>query len=110
MPMHIEHIVPVVAGGTSLEDNLWLACALCNGYKATQINALDSVTGEIVPLYNPRRQRWASHFDWSADGTEILGQTPTGRATVFALKLNNEYLTRARRRWVAASWHPPTEE
>lgn len=28
MPMHLEHIVPIAAGGTSDEDNLWLACPL----------------------------------------------------------------------------------
>lgn len=31
--MHIEHIVPQSQGGTSDEENLWLACAWCNSYK-----------------------------------------------------------------------------
>ena len=35
MPMHIEHIIPLVVGGTSTEENLWIACPLCNGYKGT---------------------------------------------------------------------------
>lgn len=102
--MHVEHIVPVAAGGTSTEENLWLACLLCNGYKGSQV---DPVTKERVPLFNPRRQRWHEHFQWSTDGIEIVGQTAIERATVVALKLNNEYLTRARRRWVMAGWHPP---
>ena len=33
MPMELEHIIPIVAGGPSIEDNLWVACPLCNGYK-----------------------------------------------------------------------------
>ena len=33
---------------------------------------------------------------------EIIGLTPCGRATVVALKLNKESLTRARHRWVLA--------
>jgi len=107
MPMHVEHIIPVAAGGTSAEENLWLACPLCNGYKGSQVDAVDLVSRERVPLFNPRRQQWHEHFQWSADGIEIVGQTAIGRATVFALKLNNEYLTRARRRWVLAGWHPP---
>lgn len=107
MPMQIEHIIPIAAGGTSIEENLWLACPLCNGYKGSQVHAIDPITTERVPLFNPRRQRWLDHFYWSTDGTEIIGQTAIGRATVVALKLNNEFLTRARRRWVLAGWHPP---
>ena len=29
--LHIEHIIPIAAGGGSDIDNLWLACELCNG-------------------------------------------------------------------------------
>lgn len=105
--MHVEHIIPLAAGGNSDEENLWLACPLCNGFKGSQIHAVDPETGEIAPLFNPRRQNWHDHFEWRADGVEIQGVTPTGRATVGALKLNNEILTQARRRWVLAGWHPP---
>jgi hypothetical protein len=106
--MHIEHIIPIAAGGQSVEENLWLACPLCNGYKGIQTHAHDPETGQVVALFNPRRQAWNEHFRWKDDGVEILGLTPCGRATVIALKLNNESVTRARRRWVLAGWHPPT--
>jgi 5-methylcytosine-specific restriction endonuclease McrA len=107
MPLHVEHIVPVAAGGGSTEDNLWLACPLCNGYKGTQTHATDPRDGEVAPIFNPRQQVWAEHFRWSEDGTLIVGSTAIGRATVEALKLNNDYLVQARARWVAAGWHPP---
>jgi HNH endonuclease len=107
MPMHIEHLIPLAAGGTSDEENLWVACPLCNGAKGTRTHYPDPETGEEVPLFNPRRQVWREHFRWSESSMEIIGLTPCGRATVIALKLNNEYLTRARRRWVLAGWHPP---
>ncbi|MCB8942140.1 MAG: HNH endonuclease [Ardenticatenaceae bacterium] len=107
MPMHIEHIIPIDAGGETIADNLWLACPLCNGHKATKIEGIDSLTGQIVPLFNPRHQQWIEHFRWSADGSEIIGQTAIGRATVIALQLNNDHFVRARRRWVLAGWHPP---
>jgi hypothetical protein len=107
MPMHVEHIIPLAAGGSSVEDNLWLACPLCNGYKGTQTHFLDVETDSLVPLYNPRRQKWDEHFRWSQDGVTIVGVTAYGRATVAALKLNNVHLTRARRRWILAGWHPP---
>jgi hypothetical protein len=108
MPMHVEHITPVAQGGSSDADNLWQACPLCNGHKGTQTKSVDPLTDEQVWLFNPRHQVWSDHFCWSKDGTQIIGLTPVGRATVLALKLNNEHLVRARRRWVAVGWHPPS--
>jgi hypothetical protein len=33
---------------------------------------------------------WADHFEWSANGAaELVGRTPTGRATVAALRIND---------------------
>jgi hypothetical protein len=107
MPLHLEHIIPLAAGGSSTEDNLWLACPLCNGFKGDRTHAQDPDTGEWVPLFNPRQQEWHEHFQWDAEGIGIVGFSATGRATVIALKLNNEHLRRARRRWVLAGWHPP---
>ena len=109
MPMHVEHIIPQAAGGPSTEENLWLACPLCNGHKGMQTHGTDPESGEQVPIFNPRRQDWHEHFRWSEDGTLIVGQTACGRATVVALRLNNEHLVRARRRWVMAGWHPPED-
>lgn len=34
IPLHIEHIIPLVVEGTSDESNLWLACSVCNNYSA----------------------------------------------------------------------------
>ena len=107
MPMHIEHIIPLAAGGNSEEDNLWLACPLCNGYKGTQTQFPDPDSGMSVQLFNPRQQKWPDHFCWSEDGLQIVGKTACGRATVIALKLNNNFFLQARRRWVMAGWHPP---
>ena len=108
MPLHLEHIVPIAAGGSSTEENLWLACPLCNGYKGAQTSAPDPESGEDVALFKPRRQTWSDHFRWSDDGTLIVGSSAVGRATVRALKLDNEFLVQARARRVAAGWHPPS--
>jgi hypothetical protein len=43
------------------------------------------------------------------DGTRIIGRTPVGRATVEALRLNNEVAVEVRRNWVLAGWHPPVD-
>ncbi len=106
--MHVEHIIPKILGGTSEPSNLWLACAWCNSYKGTMVQARDPVSDEVVPLFNPRSQFWSDHFAWNNEGILILGRTPTGRATVAALKLNNPFIVPARRLWVIAGWHPPT--
>jgi hypothetical protein len=107
--MQVEHIIPLARGGTSDEENLWLSCAWCNSYKGVKTHGVDPLTGAEVPLFNPRNQLWAEHFSWSDDGTEIFGLTSTGRATVAALRLNNEYIVPARRNWVRAGWYPPRE-
>src|SRR5436309_15286281 len=88
--LEIEHIIPVCRGGSSDESNLWLSCPLCNRAKADRVAGADPETGQVVPLFNPRTQRWAEHFRWSEDGIRIVGLTPTGRATVAVLHLASD--------------------
>jgi hypothetical protein len=108
-PMNIDHIVPEAKGGSTARDNLWLACRRCNEFKGSRTHADDPMTGTEVPLFDPRRQSWTVHFAWSEDGTEIVGLTAVGRATVAALRLNNEEVVGARWLWVQAGWHPPAD-
>lgn len=105
--LQIDHIHPVAKGGSDTEDNLCLACELCNQYKWIQTHSIDPQTEQKVALFNPRQQNWADHFAWSPDGTEIIGLTACGRATVIALNLNNELSVTVRRNWIQAGWHPP---
>jgi hypothetical protein len=109
MPLTIDHIIPQAAGGPTIEENLWLACRRCNEFKGSQTHAPDPQTGEIVTLFNPRLQIWAEHFFWSENGTEIVGRTSCGRATMIALKMNNPEIVVARRLWVSAGWWPPQD-
>jgi len=108
-PMEIDHIIPHSLGGSSGEDNLWLACSLCNEHKGNQMAAPDPMTDEVVRLYDPRRQAWHEHFAWSAEGDQIIGTTPCGRATVRALDMNRPLLVESRGIWIAAGWHPPKD-
>jgi 5-methylcytosine-specific restriction endonuclease McrA len=57
-PMEIDHIIPQSLGGPTEEENLWLACSLCNDHKSDRIAALDPLTGTIVRLFDPRHQVW----------------------------------------------------
>jgi hypothetical protein len=86
---------------------LCLACELCNQYKWTQTEGLDPKSGEVVSLFNPRNEQWREHFVWTSDGIEIIGITACGRATIGALRLNNNLAVIVRKNWVQAGWHPP---
>lgn len=108
-PLEIEHIIPVSLGGETEEDNLWLACSFCNAYKGNRIAARDPLSGETVPLFNPRRHLWAEHFAWTSSGDRIVGLTRTGRATVVALSLNRPGLLLTRQAWITVGWHPPRD-
>jgi HNH endonuclease len=102
-----EHIIPHSAGGQTAFENLCLSCPSCNRHKAHRQTAIDPITNETVALFHPHRQEWEEHFDWSEDRTEILGLSPTGRATISALKMNRPQLVRVRRMWVKMGEHPP---
>jgi HNH endonuclease len=106
-PLEIDHLLPTARGGSDGEDNLWLACRMCNGYKGDRTHGLDPVTGAEVRLFNPRHQLWAEHFVWSVEGIRVVGLSDCGRATVIALQLNNVIAVLVGREWVAAGWHPP---
>jgi len=106
--LEIEHIVPLARGGSDEENNLWLACPLCNNHKSDKTEAVDPETEKSVLLFNPRIQRWSDHFRWSDDGIRIIGLTPVGRATVAALHLSDDPdALEVRSYWVIAGWHPP---
>ena len=105
--LQVDHVLPLAKGGSNAEDNLCLACELCNQYKWTKTEAADPQTDETVPLFNPRNQAWHEHFVWSEDGVEVLGTSVCGRATIVALRLNNPLAKAVRRNWVKAGWHPP---
>jgi hypothetical protein len=107
-PMEIEHIIPIVAGGTDDEENLWLACPWCNLFKGAQTHAVDPETGVQVRLFNPREQIGKEQFTWDENRARILGLTPCGRATVVALKLNHEEALAFRKLMASINWYPPT--
>jgi hypothetical protein len=90
-------------------ENLAYSCQGCNAHKATRIEAEDYLTGKQVKLFNPRQTLWSEHFSWSEDFTEIIGITPTGRATVETLKLNRRGLVNLRRALYIIGKHPPLE-
>jgi hypothetical protein len=106
-PMMVDHIHPQAQGGETAFENLCFACRRCNEFKGSAVRAQDPLTGETVPLFHPRQQLWADHFQWDESGTRLLGLTAVGRATIIALNMNNATILYARQRWVSVGWHPP---
>ena len=84
---HVEHIVSKKHHGSDAPDNLAWSCHECNLGKSSNLSGRDAVTGRIVVLFNPRRQRWSRHFTW--DGARLVGLTPCGRATADVLNIND---------------------
>jgi len=72
-PFEVEHVVPRSRGGEDDEANLALACRSCNIFKAGHVQAADPVTGESVPLFHPRDDRWEDHFTPKTD-TGVIEQ------------------------------------
>ena len=101
-----EH--PLPRGAQDLPDlaNLAWSCLACNRYKTTRTSSTDPQTGEVTPLFNPRTDQWPEHFRWSADLLTIVGQTPTGRATVETLKMNRPAIVKFRLALRSINQHP----
>lgn len=87
LPFHIDHVTAEKHRGLTILNNLCLSCPNCNGYKGTDLASIDFETGEISPLFNPRKHRWNDHFRLNRGFIEP--HTPEGRATVFLLRLND---------------------
>jgi hypothetical protein len=104
----IEHIYPRSRGGRTHSDNLALSCQGCNSHKFTRIVGYDPLTGDDVPLFNPRLQHWSTHFTWNEDYTAIVGLTTAGRATITTLHLNRAGLINLQRVLTALDEHPPS--
>jgi len=103
----MEHLTPVAEGGESALDNLALACFACNRRKWDRRIGLDPETNEEQRLFNPRTDNWNDHFTWSADGLEIVGLTPIGRATVNMLEFNRDRARQIRAADLETGRHPP---
>ena len=105
--MEIDHIVPQTADGETELGNLCLVCRGCNSFKQDFQNGVDPLTGDVVALFNPRLEQCSAHFEWSENGTTLIGLTVTGRATIERLRMNSDGILASRRLWVQAGWHPP---
>jgi hypothetical protein len=82
----IDHIIAEQHGGKAVASNLALACFADNHHKGPNLAGIDPKTGRKAWLFNPRRQKWSTHFRWK--GPLLIGRTPIGRATIAVLQIN----------------------
>ena len=106
-PFNVEHIIPISKAGNNEVENLALACHGCNLHKYNKMFGLDDKTNLLAPLYNPRTNKWQTHFKWNEDFTIIVGLTSIGRGTVDTLHLNRFRLLNQRYVFREAGLHPP---
>jgi hypothetical protein len=99
-----DHIIARQHGGESTPENLAFACVHCNRNKGANIASIDPVSGELIPLFNPRLQVWAEHF--SLEGAYIQPLTSVGRVTVRILKLNYSDRVRVRQTLIEIGRYP----
>lgn len=83
----VDHIIAEKHGGQTNADNTALSCIMCNKRKGSDLTSIDPVSGAIVPLFHPRKDRWSDHFQLVEGHIEPL--TAIGRATVRLLQLNH---------------------
>jgi hypothetical protein len=94
-PFQIDHIIARQHGGSNDPDNLALSCIHCNRYKGPNIAGIDPNTDQVVPLFHPRRDVWAVHFQWSK--AELRPLTASARATLQVLFMNDPEVVNLRR-------------
>lgn len=107
LSFHIEHVIARKHHGGDAPGNLAWACLECNLGKSSNLSGRDIVTGRIVVLFNPRRQRWNRHFVWQSG--RLVGLTPCGRATVDVLNINAPHRVELREMLILGGVFPPSD-
>jgi hypothetical protein len=104
-PFHVEHIIARKHRGGDEPRNLAWSCHECNLSKSSNLSGRDVISGRIVVLFNPRRQRWSRHFKWR--GALLIGLTACGRATIDVLNINAPHRVDLRQLLIVAGLFPP---
>lgn len=100
LTFHVDHIIAKQHIDDVREDPefLCLACDRCNAHKGTNLTSIDPETRIQVSLFHPRSDSWKDHF-LLKDG-EIVGISPSGRATVRLLRMNAPQRVELREQWI----------
>ena len=101
--LQVDHILPRSprrrdpVEALDAHENLATACAHCNRLKGDFTTGRDPLTGRETRLFDPRKDVWEQHFDWSSDYLRLLPLSEIGGATIARLRMNAPVLRRQRR-------------
>ncbi len=84
----IDHIISKKHGVSNELENLAYTCLFCNRHKGTDVGSIHPTTGELIRLFNPRKDYWNKHFQLK--GVTIESLTDIGEITVRLFALNNQ--------------------
>jgi hypothetical protein len=104
-PFETDHIIAKKHDGPTVASNLALSCFFCNSWKGSDLAGRDPQTRKLTPLYNPRRHKWARHFQWQ--GAHLIGRTPIGRVTIAVLNINDSFRVELREQLIEDAAFPP---
>lgn len=99
---HVDHIVPIAAGGKTISENLALACVSCSLRKGAREFVTDG--NSQIRLFHPRKDEWSVHFEWNE--VLIKGITEQGRVTVDLLNFNRRLMVAIREEELLLGRHP----
>lgn len=105
IPFEIDHIIAQKHRGSTEADNLALSCFYCNSAKGPNIAGLTD-DGDLVALFNPRRDNWAEHFHWQ--GARLIGLSAIGQATIAVLNMNSADQLLLRESLIREGCFPPS--
>lgn len=104
LPHEVDHIIAKKHGGQTAEDNLALACFLCNRFKGADLASVDPATGNVIRLFHPRKDRWSDHF--RVEGAVIIPLTPEGDVTTRLLQFNRSESVELRKFLISSGRYP----
>ncbi|MEI6882781.1 MAG: HNH endonuclease signature motif containing protein [Bacteroidota bacterium] len=87
LAFEIDHIVSQKHGGGSEIENLAYACPHCNAHKGSDLTTFLDSYDDIIPIFNPRTQRWTDHF--LPENGLIIELTRIGKGTIKLLQIND---------------------
>ena len=103
-PHEPDHVRSEKHGGQTTLENIAFAWFHCNRHKGSDLGSVDSETGNLTPLYNPRAQKWSEHF--LLHGAVIVPRSAEGRVTVALLKMNAPDRIRVRQALADSARYP----
>jgi hypothetical protein len=95
----LDHVISLKHGGETTGQSRLLLHSL-QPPQVSDLSSLDPATGQLAPLFHPRRDHWHEHFE--PRNGELVGLIPSGRANTYLLRLNHPQ--RVQERLIRFGW------